>query len=211
MKKMLKAFIISVLTILSAIAFAGCGNDSFQGTWMNKDPKDYIYTINIEKNGEGYLVRTGSYHYDLYGAHKQINEAEEPKSPELSDYAVDMEGSKMQATAYKAFVKLYDFTPVFKKEISEKMPASLKDKTLTITTLPNAPITYVEKDDTLLYDGETYVKVKSEKDLEEAKKKIEEGTKENIEKEMEYLNRSHSSKLNKVTFESRDSFEPLNK
>lgn len=209
MKKFMKAVIISILTVLSAIIFAGCGGDNFQGTWVNKDPKDFVHTLNIEKNGESYLVQTGSYHYDLYGAYKQINEAEEPKSPGLSDYAADMEGSKKLAAAYKAFVKLYDFTPVFTKEISEKMPASLKEKTLTISTRPNTPITYVEKDGTLLYDGETYVRVKSEKDLEEAKKSIEEGTKKNIEKEMEYLNRHHTSKLNNITFEDKDSFEPI--
>lgn len=184
MKKLMKAVLISVLTVLSVIVLSGCGSstNNYQGTWMRTDTKDSIRTLVIEKNGNNYTVQSYSYLYDL-------------GRPHLINNAIGNQ------------TRIYDFSPVFKKIAGDKENAVSEKDSLVIEGPSRKTISYVEKDGSILYDGKSYIKVKDEKQLAEAKERIKEDAKKSM-KEMISKNMAES-KINAINFKEEETFEPI--
>lgn len=184
MKKSLRVILVGLLTVVLSMLLTGCGGDNFQGTWIDKNSKETIRTLNIEKNGNNYLVQRASYDYNLFkpGDGQKINK--------------DQNG-----------VQLYNWSSTFTKYVSDKKSATPNKDTLVIAGPAQETISYIEKDGSLLYQGKTYIKVKSESDLEKAKEELQAASKAKIEKFVDEL--WVKSKINEIKFNDGDSFEPI--
>ena len=92
--------------LVTMAVIAGCGSDKYVGSWyaidnMNNPPDAYI-RLDIEKNGNGYLLKKNIFRYDrkvVIVNEKEYEEGKKFSSPFMTgeDYAAAM---KKKSSAY---------------------------------------------------------------------------------------------------------------
>lgn len=136
--------LISSIMFISVLTIAGCGNgDKFEGKWVTTksstftkfDGADYKQ-LNIEKNGDSYLLTETNSSYKL----------------------------KESKIGNKGFLPIFDATFVWETRKPVQSSAKLDgDNRLVIDgTMSLGTITYVEKDGTLLIGRDIYTKEKKD-------------------------------------------------
>lgn len=143
MSKWMRVLLMSLLVLAMAVV-SGCGGDKFAGKWGHVEETPNIgfsgkvySTIEIEKNGESYVLTCSDSSFVLHKDH--------------------LEGSNIFNIRYEG---------IFQWDSSKPMKLSAKpdgDNRLVITEagVPATTVTYIEKDGTLLFDNAVYSKVKS--------------------------------------------------
>lgn len=143
MSRLMRVLLMSLLVIAMAVV-SGCGGDKFVGKWGHEEDNNligfsgkYLDTIDIEKNGESYVLTISKSSFVMHRDH--------------------LEGSNIFNPKYDA---------VFQWDTSKPIKFSAKadgDNRLVITEagMPATTVTYIEKDGTLLFDNVVYKKYKS--------------------------------------------------
>ncbi len=141
MCKLIRYFIVTIMSIVSIAFLAGCSSDSkIVGTYVNyeKAPRlgagyaDDLNVIKIEKNGDGYILKKMTYMFDNN----------------------------------RKYLKKEDVVLTFIKNTSSSHPATIKDNSISSNGVDYA---YVEKDDSLVSGKNKYIRVKDIKELEKYK------------------------------------------
>lgn len=192
--------LVAIMAIFSAIFLSGCSSDKIVGNYVDyhKAPGmmgfhsfDKIKVLKIEKNGDAYLVKEITYSY-------KVKDSSTPK--DSNGFVTDN----------------FDYT--FISEESKPQSATLKDNILT--TSKGFKITFVEKDDSLLYSDDTFKRITDEKKLTSYKEEMQSRIKETLEKnyadtekrqqdpQWRAMNKIFAlKKLGKITFIDKDTFD----
>lgn len=198
--KLVKFLFVSVMLAVMAV-LAGCGSDKYVGSWytidnMNNPPDAYI-RLDIEKNGNGYLLKKNIFRYDrkvVIVNEKEYEEGKKFSSPFMTgeDYAAAMK---------KRVAPIWEITDQWVQVGGEPVPAVLKDDKLT--TDGGSSLVYIEKNDTLLVGRTEFKKEKDfkPKDVQMQFKKQKEDRIEEMKKEREKTtNKASAPIIQKVEF-----------
>ena len=198
--KLVKFLIVSVMLAVMAV-LAGCGSDKYVGSWyaidnMNNPPDAYI-RLDIEKNGNGYLLKKNIFRYDrkvVIVNEKEYEEGKKFSSPFMTgeDYAAAMK---------KRVAPIWEITDQWVQVGGEPVPAILKDDKLR--TDGGSSLVYIEKNDTLLVGRTEFKKEKNfkPKDVQMQFKKQKEDRIEEMKKERETTtNKASAPIIQKVEF-----------
>lgn len=218
MKKWWKLVAVAVLAVCTVV-LAGCGlSDPFSGKWYQvviSDKRPDLCNaeeINIEKNGDSYVVTMTTYTYQMKDT--LVNEKEFKPYQRWKNwkYNIWMKGSYERGDVSwlteedkqyleHPVVPIYDYVGTWKAGTPHKYTATAKDNILMIRE-GNFPITYVKNSKSLLYDNRSFEK----KDIKDVKAALQEGIKTQYQNKKEsYDKSSYSDKfeINSITFEDQ--------
>ncbi|WP_287046144.1 hypothetical protein [Megasphaera sp.] len=180
----LKCLAVLMISVIAMALLGGCGSDKFEGHWIGTTQDagwngklERLYDITIEKNGKGYLVKETDYYWNV--------NVETPLTTTTSynPWADFDKDSKPQKEA--APQKPRKVTLTWETGKTNSVSANAKNNDLVISQgglSADTTLTYIEKDDTLQFNFESFnmgaehVKLHKAKDgeLDEWKNKVKE-------------------------------------
>ncbi|MDY2636627.1 MAG: hypothetical protein SOV56_01645 [Phascolarctobacterium sp.] len=188
--KLFKVMAVGML-VLGAMAMSGCGGDKYTGKWYKSNGPEAIdyQQLDIQKNGSGFVIDSNDFSYEQRMI--MLNSKEHEESKQMG--GAFLSRKEFSKAMHRVIPPVYDVKVQWTKKTRFKNSAVLKDGNLILDD--GGKIVYVEKNNTLLYNGKTY---KSEKDFkpkdvqEQLKKKIETGIEEmrNLKNKVIYANQA---------------------
>ena len=139
MKQLTKISLI-MIALFSILLMAGCGKNNFEGSWAGYNDSKTMYRLNIQENGESYLITQDAY------AYKPEKDYPKPRAHIFS--AISASDQPQNVT--------YDINFILtkqKSELSSTIASLNKDKNQLIVGQNVGNIHFIEKDNTLLFNG----------------------------------------------------------
>ena len=129
-----------MIALFSILLMAGCGKNNFEGSWAGYNDSKTMYRLNIQENGESYLITQDAY------AYKPEKDYPKPRAHIFS--AISASDQPQNVT--------YDINFILtkqKSELSSTIASLNKDKNQLIVGQNVGNIHFIEKDNTLLFNG----------------------------------------------------------
>ena len=148
MKNILKLSLL-MIALIALLITTGCGKNTFEGTWVGYDGDKTMYKLSVQENGDSYLITEDAYTYE----------------PE--------KGYPMPTSYFLSFILneakpkdvTFDINFVLTKQKSDLSSATAqlnKDKDQLIVGKGLGNIYFIEKDNSLLFNGIRYKKETSQ-------------------------------------------------
>lgn len=139
MKQLTKINLI-MLALFSILLMAGCGKNNFEGSWVGYNDSKTMYRLNIQENGESYLITQDAYTY------KPEKDYPKPRAHIFSAFNASDQPQNVT----------YDINFILtkqKSELSSTIANLNKDKNQLIVGQNVGNIHFIEKNNTLLFNG----------------------------------------------------------
>lgn len=139
MKQLTKISLI-MIALFSIFLMAGCGKNNLEGSWVGYNDSKTMYRLNIQENGESYLITQDAY------AYKPEKDYPKPRAHIFSGISASDQPQNVT----------YDINFILtkqKSELSSTIATLNKDKNQLIVGQNVGNIHFIEKDNTLLFNG----------------------------------------------------------
>lgn len=195
-------FLVVTMMLISMVTLAGCGGDKFVGKWYAMNDSDMAKSsyveLDIEKNGDGYLIKESYFQYEskvVVTNKKEYEESKRFSSPFMTgrDYGVAMK---------KRIAPIWEVTAQWTKRSGRSIPCSVKDNKLEAGRIGD--LVYVEKSGTLISTDGEKIEYKREKDFKpkdvqmQLRKKIEDNIEDNKKLKDKVTDKSSIPIINKL-------------
>ena len=129
-----------MIALFSIFLMAGCGKNNLEGSWVGYNDSKTMYRLNIQENGESYLITQDAY------AYKPEKDYPKPRAHIFSGISASDQPQNVT----------YDINFILtkqKSELSSTIATLNKDKNQLIVGQNVGNIHFIEKDNTLLFNG----------------------------------------------------------